>query len=106
MKIRAWLSDTLGSPAQFAMSLAYLTTGSVLCSLSVNGVALPHQFLSGGLTGLALVLHYIWPVLPVSGLYFVLNCPVPHVLAGGEPAFLRPQPHRHAIFSLALKLVD
>ncbi len=95
MKIRAWLSDTLGSPAQFAMSLAYLTTGSVLCSLSVTGWPCPTSSWRGA-HGLALVLHYIWPVLPVSGLYFVLNCPVPHVLAGGEPAFLRPKPHRHA----------
>lgn len=58
-------------------NLLLITAGSVLCALAVNGILIPHRFLSGGFTGLALVLHYIFPALPdVATLYLILNVPV------------------------------
>jgi uncharacterized membrane-anchored protein YitT (DUF2179 family) len=57
-------------------NLGLITLGSVLCAVAVNGILIPHRFVSGGVTGLALVIHYLLPSVPVSGLYFVLNIPL------------------------------
>lgn len=53
-----------------------LGAGSALCALSINGILIPNEFLSGGFVGLALVIHYLFHGLPVAWLYFVLNIPV------------------------------
>ncbi len=58
-------------------NLLLITAGSVLCALAVNSLLIPHRFLSGGFTGLALILHYLFPALPnVAILYLILNVPV------------------------------
>jgi uncharacterized membrane-anchored protein YitT (DUF2179 family) len=57
-------------------NLLLLSVGSVLCAMAINGILIPHQFLSGGFTGLALIIHYMVPSLPVAALYFLLNVPV------------------------------
>lgn len=59
-----------------AWNLALITVGCLLCSAAINGILIPHQFLSGGFAGLALELHYLFPVLPVSATYLVLNLPL------------------------------
>jgi uncharacterized membrane-anchored protein YitT (DUF2179 family) len=57
-------------------NLGLITLGSVICAIAVNGILIPHQFVSGGVTGLALVIHYLFPSAPVSVLYFLLNIPL------------------------------
>ncbi len=58
-------------------NLLLLSAGSVLVAVAVNGLLIPHRFLAGGFTGLALILHYLFPWLPsVSVLYLLLNVPV------------------------------
>jgi len=57
-------------------NLGLITLGSVLCAVAVNGILIPQGFVSGGVTGLALVIHYLLPSVPVSGLYFLLNIPL------------------------------
>lgn len=57
-------------------NLFLITSGSLICALAINGILVPHGFLSGGFVGMALIVHYLVPVLPVSLLYFVLNIPV------------------------------
>ncbi|MHB8765708.1 MAG: YitT family protein [Deferrisomatales bacterium] len=59
-----------------AWNLALIATGCALCAAAINGILIPHQFLSGGFAGLALELHYLFPVLPVSATYLVLNLPL------------------------------
>ncbi len=61
---------------QAAWTLVLLTAGSAVCAAAVNGILIPRQFVSGGFTGLALVVHYLWPALPVSALYFLFNVPL------------------------------
>ena len=53
-----------------------IAIGSVICALAINGVLIPNQFLSGGFTGLALVIYYLTPSVPVGWLYFLLNVPL------------------------------
>jgi len=53
-----------------------LALGSVLCAVGVNGILIPHRFVSGGVTGLALVVHYLIPGLSVGLLYGLMNLPL------------------------------
>ena len=57
-------------------NIGLIMLGSAICAVAINGILIPHRFVSGGVTGLALVIHYLVPLLPVSGLYFVLNLPL------------------------------
>ncbi|MFT5701515.1 MAG: uncharacterized membrane-anchored protein YitT (DUF2179 family) [Desulforhopalus sp.] len=61
---------------QVILNLLLLTLGSILCAIAINGILIPNGFLSSGLAGVVLILHYLFPFLPVSALYFVLNVPV------------------------------
>ena len=53
-----------------------ITTGSVISAVAVNSILVPKQFLAGGFTGLALLIHYALPVIPLGVTYFILNIPV------------------------------
>jgi uncharacterized membrane-anchored protein YitT (DUF2179 family) len=75
MKIGTWKSR-VGPARQIVWNLALISLGSSLCALALNGILIPRQFLSGGLTGLVLIIHYLLPVLPVGGVYFLLNIPI------------------------------
>lgn len=75
MKRRSFKS-VLGPLGQVLRNLILITLGSVLCAISVNGILIPKQFFGAGFTGVALVIHYLFPVLPVAALYFLLNIPV------------------------------
>jgi len=57
-------------------NLALLVLGSLLCGVGVNGILIPHGFVSGGVTGLALVIHYLAPSLSVAMIYALANVPL------------------------------
>jgi uncharacterized membrane-anchored protein YitT (DUF2179 family) len=57
-------------------NLFLISSGSLICALAINGILIPHKFLSGGFVGTTLVIHYLYPFLPVAGIYFFLNIPV------------------------------
>ncbi len=57
-------------------NLFLISFGSVVCAVAINGILIPHGFLSGGFVGTTLIIHYLFPFLPVAGIYFVLNIPV------------------------------
>ena len=57
-------------------NLLLIFTGSILCALAIKGILVPKQFLAGGITGLALLGHYVFPSLPIGFIYFVLNIPL------------------------------
>lgn len=59
-----------------AWNLGLLVAGSTLCAVGVNGVLIPHHFVSGGLTGVALIVHYLAPFLPVAPIYALTNVPL------------------------------
>ena len=65
-----------GSVRQVIWNLMLLTLGSVLCAAAINGILIPHQFFAGGFTGVALIIHYFFPSLPIWVLYFILNIPL------------------------------
>ena len=53
-----------------------LALGSTICAFAVKAIMIPQGFISGGLTGAALVLHYLHPATPVALLYVLINLPV------------------------------
>jgi len=61
---------------KISWNILLIFAGSVLCAAAIKGVLIPKQFLAGGATGLALLLHYFLPSLPVGLIYFLLNIPL------------------------------
>lgn len=49
--------------------------GALIAAISVNTFLVPHHFLSGGISGVALILHYLFN-LPVGILIIVMNVPL------------------------------
>lgn len=76
------ISQWGGWPAlkEIGRNLILLCVGSAMSAVAINGLLIPHRFVSGGVTGLALVLHYLVPALSVALIYAVMN--VPLFLAG------------------------
>lgn len=62
--------------SEFLYQSLLLFAGSVLCALAVKAFIVPHGLLSSGLTGVALLVYYKWPVLPLGVIYFLANVPV------------------------------
>lgn len=57
-------------------NLILITAGSVICAVAVNSILIPKQFLAGGITGLAMLIHYGLPAIPLGVVYFCLNIPI------------------------------
>ena len=61
---------------QVLWNLGLISLGSALCAVAINGILIPHEFLSAGFVGVALVIYSFVPTLPVAWLYFLLNVPL------------------------------
>jgi uncharacterized membrane-anchored protein YitT (DUF2179 family) len=57
-------------------NLSLIFAGCVLCAVAVKGILVPKQFLAGGITGLAILGHYVFPSLPIGLIYCLLNIPL------------------------------
>lgn len=53
-----------------------ISVGSILCAVSINGILTPNKLLTGGISGLCLLIHYFFTILPVGLLYFLFNIPL------------------------------
>ena len=71
----SWKSK-VGSISQVLLNLGLIALGSALCAVAINGILIPQKFLSGGFTGMALLIHYMLPGPSLGGLYLVLNIPL------------------------------
>jgi uncharacterized membrane-anchored protein YitT (DUF2179 family) len=76
MKLVRGMRSKMGGLGHIVWHVGLITVGSALCAVAINGILIPRQFLSGGFTGLALVVHYLLPFLPVGGLFFLFNVPL------------------------------
>ena len=61
---------------EIGWNIFLLCTGSVVTAAGINGILIPHRFVSGGVTGLALLLHYLIPTFSVALIYAVANVPL------------------------------
>jgi len=53
-----------------------VAAGGLIWSLAINGILIHHQFLGGGVSGFALVIHYLFRFLPVGLMVFLMNIPI------------------------------
>ena len=64
------------TPRQLFFDLFYISAGNILCAIAINGILIPNQFITGGITGLALLIHKFLPALNAGWIYFFLNLPL------------------------------
>jgi uncharacterized membrane-anchored protein YitT (DUF2179 family) len=55
--------------------IIYILFGSFVYSMAINALYIPHQLLSGGATGIAMMLEYLFSI-PVSISLAALNVPL------------------------------
>ena len=53
-----------------------MTLGSFICAIAVNGILIPKHFLSGGVTGISLIVFYFFQRIDVGWLYLIFNVPL------------------------------
>lgn len=66
----------MNQAAKIIWNLSLISVGSVLCALAIKGILIPKQFLAGGVTGVSLLLHYLFSSWPIGIIYFILNIPL------------------------------
>ena len=59
-----------------AWNLLLLTTGSIIYIIGMNGIVMHHNFISGGLYGLCLLIFYKTNLLSPGTWYLILNIPL------------------------------
>jgi uncharacterized membrane-anchored protein YitT (DUF2179 family) len=57
-------------------NLCLISAGSLIFVIGMNSVLIPNKLLSAGVTGIALIFHYLFPKLNVGLAYFLLNIPL------------------------------
>ncbi len=57
------------------MKITYLIIGCIICALSYSVFLIPHQIVPGGVTGIAMILHYLYHS-PVGIVAIILNVPL------------------------------
>ena len=57
-------------------NLSLISIGSIICAIAVNGIVRPMGFVSGGVTGISLIINYLFPYLSFGILYAALNVPL------------------------------
>ncbi|MCP4690157.1 MAG: YitT family protein [Desulfobacterales bacterium] len=65
-----------GALIEFARNLGLICLGGVLMAVAVNGILIPQKFLGGGVTGVALLIHYLFPAWPTAAVFALLNIPI------------------------------
>jgi uncharacterized membrane-anchored protein YitT (DUF2179 family) len=64
------------SPRQVVKDILLIAAGSVVSAIAINGILIPSKFAAGGITGIALVIHSLYPVMRVEWLYIIMNIPM------------------------------
>jgi uncharacterized membrane-anchored protein YitT (DUF2179 family) len=57
-------------------NLFLLTVGSILVAVAIKAVAVPHGLVSGGVSGIGLLLYYLTKTLTPGLWFFLLNIPI------------------------------
>ncbi len=57
-------------------NLLLITLGCIIFGIGVKGIALPHSFISGGISGLSLLIYYWTGLFSPGAIYFALNVPI------------------------------
>lgn len=58
------------------VNVGLIVVGSLIYVLGMNAVLIPQKLLSGGVVGVAVILHYLYPSVDVGHFYMVSNIPL------------------------------
>ncbi|GAK58203.1 hypothetical protein U27_05176 [Candidatus Vecturithrix granuli] len=58
------------------LNMLLIASGCLIYTLGMKSVLIPNQWFAGGITGLAMILHYWFEALDVGWMYFFLNIPL------------------------------
>ena len=58
------------------INIGLISAGCVIWVVGMNAVLVPEKLFSGGLTGIALLLHYQFPLIDIGLAYLALNIPL------------------------------
>lgn len=72
MKPKDLLAE-FGNWRRIGINLLLIAVGCALCAVAINGILVPHNFVSGGLVGVALLVHYSWPASSIAAMLLVMN---------------------------------
>ncbi|MCI5149350.1 MAG: YitT family protein [Candidatus Electrothrix sp. MAN1_4] len=61
---------------QVIRDIGLLCLGGIFCAIGINSILIPHNFVTGGITGLTLIIYKIFPFLDPGIIYLVLNIPL------------------------------
>ena len=64
------------SPKQVLLDVLLLVIGSILCATAINGILIPHNFVTGGITGISLIIQKFIPSINIGFIYLVINLPL------------------------------
>lgn len=64
------------SPLQVLRDVLLIFAGSVLCATAINGILIPQNFVTGGITGISLIIHKFTPSVNLGLIYLILNVPL------------------------------
>lgn len=70
------LSPSLRLALPVLTNLVLIVSGSVIFVYAMNAIMIPAGLFSGGLTGLAILINYLWPWLNLGIIYVLLNIPL------------------------------
>ncbi|SMC37583.1 Uncharacterized membrane-anchored protein YitT, contains DUF161 and DUF2179 domains [Desulfocicer vacuolatum DSM 3385] len=57
-------------------NLLLLTVGSIILAIGINAIVIPHGFITGGLSGVCLLIYYAADLLSTGVWYLIINIPL------------------------------
>ena len=64
------------SPQQVLLDILLISSGNVLCASAINGILIPQYFVTGGITGISLIIHKFIPSINLAWIYVIFNVPL------------------------------
>lgn len=64
------------SPQQVLRDILLISGGNVLCASAINGILIPQHFVTGGITGISLIIHKFIPSINLAWIYVIFNVPL------------------------------
>ena len=61
---------------RFWRTILIMGASMLVFSAAVNGIIIPHKFLSGGISGVSLIVFYLFEWPAVGTIYFLINVPI------------------------------
>jgi len=58
------------------INIALISIGSLVFIVGMNGILAPNKILNGGIVGIAMLMHYLFPFMGIGAAYFLLNIPL------------------------------